>query len=297
LNAHHSQGVREIKRVTWIGLVINIALAALKLTAGILGRSQVVVADAVHSLSDCSTDIVILVGVRFWSQPPDEKHPHGHRRIETLITMAIGVVLGAVAVGLAYHAIVTLQERDEHVPGWIAFVAAIISIVVKESLYRWTVAIGRRIRSSAVVANAWHHRSDAFSSFPAALAVAAAALYPPWWFVDHIGAVVVSLFILQAAWRIVHPTLGELADVGASPDDRRRIEELAMATEGVRLVHALRTRFVGPGLHVDLHIKVDPQMTVWEGHEISEQVKRRLLDDGPDVLDVVVHLEPYRGPE
>jgi len=286
----------QVRRITWIGLVINVVLSALKLAGGVIGRSQVVVADAVHTLSDSTTDVTILVGVRFWSKPPDALHPHGHRRIETVITVAIGAALVVVAAALAYNGLVALRQPRETIPGWIAFVAAALSVVIKEGLYRWTASVGRRIKSSSVVANAWHHRSDALSSIPAALAVAVAAVYPPWAFVDNVGAIVVSLFILQAAWRIVLPSLGQLIDAGAGPEVLERIKAIALDTEGVDYVHAIRTRFVGSALQVDLHIKVDGRMTVQKGHDISEVVKRRLIEQGPDVVDVVVHLEPANSP-
>jgi cation diffusion facilitator family transporter len=286
------QHLAEARRVTWVGLILNLLLSALKFVGGILGSSQAVVADAIHSLSDSVTDVAVLVGIRFWSKPPDAGHPHGHRRIETLVTVAIGALLGAVAVGLAVGALKGLRMLDLPAPGWIAFAAAVVSIGSKEWLYRWTVAVGRRARSPAVIANAWHHRADALSSIPAALAVAGAAIHPAWAFLDPLGALIVSLFILQAAWRIVKPALWELVDAGASPEECDEIIRLAEETEGVANAHALRTRFVGPGMHVDLHIQVDPEISVREGHDISEEVKSRLLDEGPSVIDVVVHLEP-----
>ncbi len=289
---------RQVKRVTWGALAANVVISAAKLAAGIFGHSQALVADSVHSMSDSVTDVAVLVGVRYWSAPADANHPHGHRRIETLITAAIGLLLFAVAGGIVYHAIVTLHQEDEGVPGWVAFAAALVSIAGKEGLYRWTAAVGRRIRSPAVVANAWHHRSDGLSSVPAALAVLAARLLgPEWVFIDHVGAVVVSLFILRAAWRIVRPALGELVDVGAPREEREQVQRIAEATAGVRAVHKLRTRYSGSGLEVDLHVKVDPELSVREGHDISEDVKRRLIAEGPGVLDVVVHLEPQEdGP-
>ncbi|MBN1477732.1 cation transporter [Candidatus Sumerlaeota bacterium] len=286
------QHAAEVRRVTWWGLIINLLLSALKFAGGILGSSQAVVADAIHSLSDSVTDVAVLVGLRFWSKPPDESHPHGHRRIETLVTVAIGLLLAAVAVGLAVGALRGLRRLDLPSPEWIAFAAAVVSIGSKEWLYRWTVAVGRRARSSAVIANAWHHRSDALSSIPAAVAVAGAAFHPAWSFLDPLGALIVTLFILQAAWRIVKPALWELVDTGAPPEECEEILRLAEETEGVTNAHALRTRYVGPGMHVDLHIEVDPEITVREGHDISEKVKSRLIDQGPSVIDVVVHLEP-----
>ncbi len=283
----------QVQRVTWTGLVVNILLSALKFAGGVLGNSQAVVADAVHSLSDSSTDVAILVGVRYWSRPPDARHPHGHRRIETVVTIAIGMLLAAVAVGLALRALIMLQEEHAAPPGWIALGAALLSIASKEVLYRWTVHVGKQIKSSAVIANAWHHRSDAFSSIPVAMAVAGARLEPAWYFLDHIGAVVVSVFIFAAAVRITWPALQQLVDAGALGKDVERIREIALGTPGVQTVHAIRTRYLGSGLGADLHIAVDGKMTVQEGHDISEKVKQRLFAEAPELVDVVVHLEPH----
>ncbi|MGC9514185.1 cation diffusion facilitator family transporter [Methanocrinis sp.] len=285
--------VSEVKRVTLTGLVINLALSALKFAAGILGNSQAVLADAVHSLSDTATDIAVLVGVRLWSKPPDECHPYGHRRIEFLVTIFIGLLLAAVALGLSYNALATLHEVQTKPPGAIAFFAAILSIFTKELLYRWTITKGREIKSTALIANAWHHRSDGLSSVPVAAAVAGAALVPGLAFLDRLGAIVVSIFILQAAVKIVRPSVEQLVDRGAPEEICLGIEQLAFATPGVRDVHAIRTRHIGSGIEVDLHVLVDPGLSVEKGHEISEEVKRRLIEYVSDVVDVVVHLEPY----
>jgi cation diffusion facilitator family transporter len=297
-NSKHTgeQNIREVRRITWIGLIANIILAALKMIVGVLGSSQAIVADAVHSISDMTTDIAVLIGVRLWSHPADECHPYGHRRIESIVTVGIGVTLVAVALAIGYRGIASV--RDVHIvqPRWIAFIGAAISIVAKEALYRWTLHVGKRTRSAAVRANAWHHRSDALSSIPAALAVAIAAFDPHWSFVDHIGAVIVALFILHASWRIIGPALAELSDMGAPVDITTRICEAASATEDVHDVHAVRTRRMGPSVFVDLHITVDGAMTVHWGHLVSEAVKRNIQNQVPDVVDVVVHLEPS-GPD
>lgn len=282
----------EIRRVTIAGLAVNLFLSAIKFIAGTVGNSQAVVADAVHSLSDTITDFSILLGVRYWSKPPDDFHPHGHQRIEALITTMIGLLLAFVAFGIAYNALSTIHEPHAS-PGVIALAAALVSIFSNELLYRWTVSVGNRIDSAALVANAWHHRSDGFSSIPAALAVAGAVLVPRWTFLDHLGAMLVSVFILYAAWGIIRPSLEQLIDTGASPEMCAKIEEIAIATKGVDHVHAIRTRFIGSKLQVDLHIHVDGEMSVRRGHDISEDVKRRLIMEGPKVVDVVVHLEPY----
>ena len=283
----------EVRRVTWWGLAANLALSGMKFVFGLIGASQALVADAVHSLSDSLTDIMIVVAAPIWSAPADASHPHGHGRIETVITFLIGAVLGVVGFGLGYRAVATLPQYHTVSPGWIAFAAACISIVSKEWLYRWNVAVGRRIKSSALVANAWHHRSDALSSVPVAVAVLGTRIRPEWGFLDHIATVVVSVLILHAAWKIARPALSQLIDAGATVKERDRILSIASNTKGVEAVHALRTRYVGPSLHVDLHVLVDPELTVREGHAIAGAVKQRLLKEGPEIIDVLVHLEPF----
>jgi len=286
----------RVSRVGWVGLFCNLLLAAAKATAGILGHSQAVLADALHSLTDSVTDIAVILGVRYWTAPADEDHPHGHGRIETLITVVIGLAIGAVAIGMGTQAIRGLRHGPEVAPSGVALVVALISIVVKEILYRWTARVGREVRSPALVANAWHHRSDAISSIPAAVAVAVTLIYPEWAMVDRVGAVVVCLLILQASWRILRPALDQLIDAGAPAADRRRIEELALQVDGVEAAHAVRTRFVGADLAVDLHVEVDGRLSVAEGHVIAVAVRRKLLEEGPNVNDALVQIEPHRLP-
>jgi len=283
----------QVAKVAWVGLSVNLALAALKFAAGIIGKSQAVTADAVHSLSDVSTDLAILVGVKYWSRPPDKNHPHGHSRLEILVTTGIGLVLIVVGCGIIWNAIVTISDEHISPPGMIAVIAAAVSIVTKEILCRWTMGKSRALRSMPLLANAWHQRSDALSSLPALIAVAVARIQPEWAFVDHIGAVVVSLLIFRAAFRILRPELGKLLDGAAPAETVTAIHRIAEAVEGVRHVHGVRTRYVG-GSHVavDLHITVDPEMPVSRGHDISEEVKDRLIDGGLDIVDAVVHLEP-----
>ena len=284
--------IARIKRVTWLGMVINIFLAGLKLALGIFGGSQALVADAVHSFSDMSTDVAVLFGVKFWSAPPDESHPYGHKRIETLVTAAIGFFLGLVAIGIGYNALTSIGAEQLKQPGWVALIGALLSIVFKEFVYRWTVAVGKQVKSPAVVANAWHHRTDALSSIPVAIAIAAAAINPTWAFLDYVGAVIVSIFILHTAWGIISSTLAELIDQGVPQEEHERLATLATATPGVISVHAIRTRRMSSALYVDLHVMVNGYMTVEKGHEIAKEVKQNLVTNHPDVMDVVVHLEP-----
>ena len=285
--------VGMIQKVTWGGMIVNTLLAGVKFLVGFMGSSQAVVADAVHSLSDMTTDIAILFGVKFWSAPPDSSHPYGHQRIEEVVTISIGLALAAVATGLVYNSLTTIREEHIQSIGWIALSGPVVSIIGKEGLYRWTVHVGEKVKSSAVIANAWHHRSDALSSIPALVAVVIAAIYPDWGFVDHIGAVLIACFILKVSWDIIIPALQCLIDTGASAKTQEHIKRIAMGVEGVKSTHAIRTRKVGSRLLVDLHILVAPELTVRAGHKISEDVKEQLLNNGPEILDVVVHLEPF----
>ncbi len=295
-NIHGDQYLRDVRRVTWAGFAANLGLFVLKLIGGLAGSSLAVVADAVHTLTDTATDMAILIGVRYWTKPPDAEHPHGHRRVETLVTIGIALILAAVSLGLIQHALLALRAGEISRPDWLAFGAALVSIVVKEGLYRWTHGVGERIGSTALLANAWHHRSDALSSAPVALAVAGAAISPRLWSLDLIGALVVAAFILYSAWGVARPALGQLIDTGAPPEDLERIRAIAMSTDKVRHVESIRTRYVGSGLQVDLHVHVDGAMNVRDGHAVTGVVKYRLLREGPGIVDVVVHLEPYVPP-
>lgn len=296
--AQHSDYHRKVSSITWIGLVLNVLLAAGKIAAGQLGHSRAVFADGVHSISDLVTDLAVLIGVRFWSKPADANHPHGHSRIETLVTLGIGLALAATAAVMAHGALADLRLGRFSKPGWIAFGAAAASIVIKELLYRATMRTAQTVKSSALVANAWHHRTDALSSIPAAVAVAVGALAPGWEFVDALGALLVCVFIFKAAYDVGNPALVELMDRAAPPEIVAGIREEAMATPGVRDAHAIRSRYLGSALQIDLHVLVDPELTVREGHDIAHAVKRRLLDSSLDVADVVVHMEPadHEGP-
>lgn len=288
--------IKYIRKVTLIGLIGNLLLFGFKLTAGIVGASQAVVADAVHSLSDCTTDVAVFVGAHYWSQPADQSHPYGHGRLETLVTIFIGVILLAAALGLGWNAIETLHEKHQKPPGWIALIAAAVSILCKECIYRWTARAGRRVKSAALTANAWHHRTDALSSVPVVFAVGAAVIVPSWTFLDHVGAILVSLLIFHAALKIIWPGIQELIDSGAPAETSEKIMAIALQNPCVREVHKIRTRYISNSVHVDLHILVDGRLTVSEGHDIAGDVKGRILLEGPDVVDVVVHVEPASAP-
>lgn len=284
--------IRTVQFVTFIGMLLNIILVLAKAAGGWFFFSQALIADAVHSLSDLVTDLAVILGVKYWSAPPDRSHPYGHGRIETLVSAFIGIALAAVAVGLASEAVGTLRHGTEHGPAGFAFVIAVFSVISKEIVYRWTRRKAREVHSVAMEANAWHHRSDAISSIPAAVAIALAYFFPKLHFVDSIGAIVVSGFILHAAWKIIYPTLLELSEAGVSKEDQAKIYRLAVSLPGVIGAHALRTRNAGSAIWADIHIIVDPEMTVREGHELSHKVRDLLVDSDLHIVDVVVHLEP-----
>ncbi len=283
---------RVIRKVTWVGLFVNLGLAGIKFAAGILGRSQALVADAIHSLTDLTTDAAVIAGSHYWDRPPDDDHPYGHKRLETLVTVFIGVMLAVAGIGIGWKAISTLHQKSVIPPGWIALLAVLVSIVCKEVIYRWTARTGNRIKSAALAANAWHHRTDALSSLPVLIAVAGAKIFPTWSFLDRVGAAVVSIFILHAAAKIIWPALAELIDAGAPADTRKKIRQVAHENDNVLQVHNIRTRYISTSIQVDLHIVIEGSLTVRQGHDIADDVRNRIVKGIPDILDVTVHVDP-----
>jgi cation diffusion facilitator family transporter len=283
------------RNVIW-GMVINIVLTALKLFVGISVKSRALISDAIHSFSDLFTDVIILVGARYWSRPPDAEHPYGHRRIETFVTVIVGSVLALAAVmlgGEAFNALRHPGGSPPSPPGWAAFWVAIVSVVVKEALYQWTAAVGRKTRSLALQANAWHHRSDALSSIPVALAIAGSRLFPALAFLDSVGAIIVAFMLLHVAYRIMRPAIGELMEIGAPPALARSIASTARGVPGVLNIHSIRTRYSGARLMVDMHVMVDPDLPVREGHAISSRICDAIHRHSSETLEVLIHIEPF----
>ena len=281
-------------RATWVGLLVNVGLSILKIAAGTIGHSRAVVADGLHSLSDLVSDFAVLVGVRVWSKPADGCHPYGHQRFETLVTLFIGLLMVMTGIGIGWDAVLAWTEGKTHNAGYIALIAALSSMAIKEILFRWTLRKGKQINSSALIANAWHHRSDALSSLPAAIAVIGSMLLPGQTWIDLAGAVVISVFILYSAFSICAPALGSLVDAGASEEITRQLYKMASVVEGVKGIHRLRTRHHG-GLFVDMHLYVDESLTVKEGHDIADRVEHLLLQEGPNIIEVLVHIDPWNS--
>jgi len=290
-----------IRRITWLGAIINLFLVGFKFAAGVWGQSSVIIADAVHSLSDLVTDAAILLGMRYWTQPADECHPYGHAKIETLVTLFIGAALAVVGVGLLYdavHSVIDILQGNKiqsTAMFWLPLTAALVSIAIKEWLYRVTVKVGMVTKSSATIANAWHHRSDAMSSIPAAVAIGACMILGEQYaFLDPVGTIVVSFMIFHVAWTIAQPTFATLLDYGASETQRKAIVEVIRSFPEVEDLHKLRTRYVGPsGLALDVHVQVDPNMSLTDAHALSHRIERKLYQSEENIIDVFVHVEPY----
>lgn len=283
-----------VQNITWIGLAANLILAAFKFIVGFIGQSQTVIADSVHSLSDTITDVILLFSVRYWTAPPDGNHPYGHQKIETITTLTLGTILAAVAISIGYDAISNIQKTPKINPGTIAILGPAVSLVIKEILFQWNIKIGKKADSSAVIANAWHHRSDTLSSLVALISITIASLFPKLSFVDSIGALIVAAFILKIAFDIISNTIQELTDASTSEYIYKAIEELTLNIEGVKDVHAIRTRKTGGNSTLtDLHVLVDGEMTVKKAHRISEKVEKEIREQINEIVDVVVHIEPY----
>ena len=279
--------------VTWLGLVINLALSTAKLLAGWLCYSSAIFADGLHSLSDCLTDVAVLGGLRISGQPADESHRYGHHRATTLVTAALSLVLLAAAGFVAYQAIRDLPGGQTQVRAGLPLGLAILSILLKEGLYHLTIRSGRRAGDASLVANAWHHRSDAWSSVAAAAGLTAVLIGGPrWHFLDHLTAAILASFLAVVAWRILRPAVAELMDRAPSREEMQRIEQAVAATRGVRSFHAFRARHLGGKVEMDIHVQVDPDLTVRDGHDIAHEVRRQIMDCCPNVLSVIVHVEP-----
>ena len=283
---------RAGRRVTLLGLFVNTFLILLKFSAGIIGDSQALIADAVHSISDLFTDAVVLLGIKIGGKPPDEEHHFGHARIETLASAIVGLALIGTAVYLGFDAALSIHEHTEYHPTGIALFGAGVSIAFKEALYRYTVLIGRRIKSQLIVANAWHHRSDALSSIAVLLGVGGTLIKPSWHILDACAALLVSFFIIKVGLDILWKSLREFTDTAPRPEIMEKLMQLSRAVEGVMDVHDLRVRISGGFYQAEIHIVVDGQLTVVEGHRIAKSVEHCLTKEMDALERVIVHVDP-----
>lgn len=289
----------RIYRVTLVGFVVNLVLSFAKLAAGIVGRSGAMIADAVHSFSDLATDVVVIAFVRISSKPRDDGHDYGHGKYETLATIIISLALGVVGAGILVNSI-----RDIRVvvdggllprPGLIALVAAVLSIVAKEILYRYTVREGRAVDSPSVVANAWHHRSDALSSLGTLVGIACAYfLGQKWRIADPIAALIVAVFIFKVAFDLIRTGLDELLECSLPADVEQEILQIVTAEPGVREPHNLRTRRIGASIAIEVHVRMDGAMTVAQSHALTVDIEHRLRARFGEGTMIAIHVEPMK---
>lgn len=287
----------EIYRVTLVGFFVNMVLTAAKLAAAVVGRSGAMLADGIHSLSDFLTDFVVLICVRLSSKPQDADHDYGHGKYETLATVIIGLLLFAVAIGILWNSVVRIvgiyAGEDVPSPGVVALVAAAVSIVVKEALYQYTYRVGKRVGSSAVMANAWHHRSDAFSSVATLLGIGGAYFFGGKWTIfDPVAAIVVSVLIAKVAYDLVLPGIKELLEVSLPADVEKRIVDIAMSEREVQDIHDLKTRHIGKAVVIEFHMLLDSGMTVAYSHEITSRIEEKLKKEFGDDALIMIHVEP-----
>lgn len=291
-----SEDYRAGRRVTWVGIGVNLFLIAVKFWAGVVGRSQALVADAVHSVSDLASDLAVLMGLHFGAAPADANHPFGHGRLETLASLGVGLALVVTALLMAWEAVDLLRGPPLPAPDWLAPAAAGLSLLMKEALYHYTMRVGRRLDSRAVMANAWHHRSDALSSLAALLGTALAVFNSAWAAADPLAALAVSALILWAGGQVTLGALSELVDTAPDQSVARTILRCARQVPGVRDVHDVRVRLSAGRYLVELHVAVPAELSVRDGHRISEEVADCLRAEVPKLSQVTIHLDPWEGP-
>ncbi len=293
-----SEEIRLGRKVTWVGFWSNTALSVFKIIAGVVGRSSAMIADGVHSASDLITDIAVIVVIGVSRKKADSSHSYGHGKIETFVTFLIALLLAAVGIGILIDGVKrAISFFDGGVllqPTWIALAMAVISILVKEWLFRYTRSAARKISSSAMEANAWHHRSDAFSSI-ATLAGIAGAMFlgPGWRFLDPLAAVFVSILIVVMAYKMARTSVRELLEASLPKEESDKIINIIESTPGVKDFHHFRSRSNGNTKIIDFHVKLDPDISLKEAHDIATKIENRIKKEF-DPAVVNIHMEPYR---
>ena len=290
---------KGIYKVTLAGSIVNALLLVLKFVAGIVGNSAAMIADAVHSLSDFATDIIVLIFVRISNKPQDKGHDYGHGKFETLATLLIGCILFLVGVGIFWNGASDIygvfNGKPLKSPGMVALVAAVISVLFKEILYHYTIARGKKLDSQSVVANAWHHRSDAFSSIGTAVGIGGAILLGDKWVIlDPAAAVLVSFFICKVAVQLVVPCVEELLEKSLPEETEQEIMQILNSFQGVSDPHHLRTRRIGNYCAVEVHIRMDGNVPLAKAHDTSSAIEGRIKSLLGEETIVYIHLEPRK---
>ncbi|WP_071799529.1 cation diffusion facilitator family transporter [Natronohydrobacter thiooxidans] len=285
-----SAALRDKRRAAWAGVFLNAPLAGAKIIVGLVTQSQALVADGVHSLSDLMSDAAVIWALGHSHRPPDADHPFGHGRFETLATLAIAAMLALAAASILIDAGARLLSPPDGAPGLLALCVAGLSIALKEALYHYTKAVARRTGSAMMAANAWHHRSDAATSVVALAGIGAAMLGALW--ADALGAAIIALMLGRVAWVYGRPAIHELVDTAPSEEVATRITGALMATPGLRDAHDLRLRHMSGSIQADVHIALDPAMTLSEAHRLSEAARANVLAALPEVNEIIIHPEP-----
>jgi cation diffusion facilitator family transporter len=289
---------KRVHKVTWVGIVINLFLTVFKILAGFLGRSTAIIADGIHSLSDFVTDILVLVFVDISEKDKDDDHRYGHGKFETFATLLISIALLIVGVGIFASGITKVMQviKGEVLeqPTYLALIAALVSILLKEFLYRYTKGVGEKVNSSAVIANAWHHRSDSFSSIGTSLGIAGAMfLGEPWRILDPIAAVVVSFFIVKVALELGIPCMHELLERSLPHETEKIIIDLIESHPDVIFQHNLKTRKIGNICAIDVHIKLDKNISFVKSHDVATEIEIRLREKFGTRTVTNIHTEPF----
>ena len=290
---------KEIFRITWIGSIANFLLLIIKFLAGIIGHSAAMVADAVHSLSDFVTDIIVILFVRISGKPEDEGHDYGHGKYETLATAIIGIILFFVGVGILVNGttsvIDTLNGKPLAPPSILALIVAGVSIITKEALYQYTVTKGKHLNSQALTANAWHHRSDAFSSIGTLAGIGGAiCLGEKWRVLDPIAAIVVSLFIMKVSIKLLKPCVDELLERSLPAETENKILDIILSFSEVSSPHHLRTRRIGNNIAIEVHIRMDGNISLLDAHTLASKIEQRLKAEFGEKTHIGVHMEPRK---
>lgn len=289
----------KIYKVTFIGAVVNVLLSIAKLVAGLLGHSAAMLADAIHSVSDLATDLAVVIFVRIASKPRDEDHDFGHGKFETLSSIIVGIALIGIGFGILrygfFEIVAIINGNSIPEPNMLAFWAAIVSIIVKEILFRYTIIRGKALSSPAVVANAWHHRSDAFSSIGTAIGIGGAILLGDNWRVlDPIAAIIVSIIVIKAGIEFVLPGVNELLEKSLPKDVEEEIIKIIQRNEKVCDPHNLRTRNIGTSYAIEVHIRLSGDMNVKEAHELTQNIESQIKERYGQRTHIIIHVEPIK---
>lgn len=290
---------KEIYKVTLVGSIGNAILLTFKFVAGIVGHSSAMIADAVHSLSDFVTDILVLVFVSISAKPQDQSHDYGHGKFETIASFLIALALMAAATGIVVSGIQKLLSwldgNELKAPGWIALWAALLSIIIKELLYQYTMRSGRKLDSQVMIANAWHHRSDALSSIGAAIGIGLAiGLGQRWTVFDPLASIVVGLMLVKVAYELLKTSIGELTECSLPAETENEIIEIIQSFNDVVQPHNLRTRRIGNRIAIEVHVRMDGQLPLYVVHERATTIEKKLKERFGATTHVSLHMEPVK---